>query len=420
MILSIKPDTRRWIIVGTLFLAIVSNYLDRQLVSILKPTLMAFFGIDNSGYAVIANVFTLCYALMYPVTGWLVDRFGIKFLMTGGMIIWSGACVLGGLSTNMTEFTIARALLGIAEPIVFTAQLSVVTIWFSGSLRATANSLCAAGGSIGTVVAPILIAWLATVYNWHFVFIAAGAVGFVIVIFWMLIYRTPPPEVLAVTTADSVGMSKDGEVSFTWGQLWTRRSLWGILLIRFITDPVWYFCLFWLPGYLQEELHVPLSDVGKIAWIPYLIAAVGGVSASAFSDRMVRKGMNPLKSRKLMLSGVTIFAPLCALIPLLSTVVPVLAVFSVVAAVCLSWLYAICVVMAESFPRTNVASVLGIAGGCGALGAILFNYLVGQFIAGPSAERLFYVMAFLHAIGVVILWTMVRPEVPKNIQAVKE
>lgn len=418
MIFSLQPNNRRWLIVGTLFLAIISNYLDRQLVSILKPTLMTYFDMDNAGYALIANIFTLCYALMYPVTGWLVDRFGIKPLMTAGLLIWSGACIAGGLSHTMTEFAIARALLGIAEPIVFTAQLSVVTVWFSGSLRATANSLCAAGGSIGTVVAPILIAWLATMYNWHFVFIASGVAGIVIAFFWILIYKTPPAEVLAVTTADSVGKTGDREVSFTWGQLWTRRSLWGILLIRFITDPVWYFCLFWLPGYLQEELNMPLSDVGKVAWIPYLVAAVGGVSASMFSDRMVRRGTSPLRARKVMLSVVTIFAPICALIPIMPTVVATLVIFSVVAFVCLSWLYAVCVVMAESFPRTNVASVLGIAGGCGAMGAILFNYMVGQFIAGPSAEHLFYVMAFLHAIGVVILWTMVRPEVP-NVKSIK-
>lgn len=408
-----QPKNRRWLIVSTLFLAIISNYLDRQLVSILKPTLMDYFNMDNAGYAVIANVFTLCYALMYPVTGWLVDKFGIKPLMTAGLIVWSSACIAGGLSTTMTEFAIARAFLGMAEPIVFTAQLSVVTVWFSGKLRATANSLCAAGSSIGTIVAPILIAWLAMKYNWHFVFIAAGMVGFVIAGLWVWIYKTPPAEVLAETTADSVGKKDNSEVSFAWGQLWGRKSLWGILLIRFISDPVWYFCLFWLPGYLQEELGMPLSDVGRIAWIPYLAAAVGGVSASAFSDFMVRRGTNPLRARKLMLTGISVFAPLCALIPVLPTVVPTLIIFSIVAIVCLSWLYALSVVIAEAFPRTNAASVLGIAGGFGAFGAMLFNYLVGQHIAGPSAANLFYVMAFLHAFAVVLLWTMVKPEIPK-------
>lgn len=409
----LHPDNRRWMIVGTLFLAIISNYLDRQLVSILKPTLMDYFQMDNSGYALIANIFTLCYAIMYPTTGWLVDRFGIKTLMTTGMIVWSSACILGGLSTNFTEFAIARALLGLAEPIVFTAQLSVVTVWFSGRLRATANSFCQAGGSLGTIIAPVLIAWLAISYNWHFVFIAAGVAGLLITCVWVWIYRTPPAEVLAVTTADNV-RNKDGEdIAFSWGELWTRRSLWGVLLVRFISDPVWYFCLFWLPGYLQEDKGLTLSEVGKVGWIPFLIAAIGGVSASAWSDRMVRRGDNPLHARKRMLTRITVMAPLFAVIPMISSITLTLAAFSLVTMVCLSWLYAVCVVIVEAFPSRNVASVLGIAGGFGAVGAILFNYLIGKFIAGPYAEYLFYVMAVLHIIATVILWTVIRPEVPK-------
>ena len=201
--------------------------------------------------------------------------------------------------------------------------------------------------------------------------------------------------------------------SFTWVQLWTRRSLWGILLIRFVSDPVWYFCLFWLPGYLQEESGLSLAQVGMFGWIPFLVADLGAIGTSAWSDWLVRRGYQPLRARKVMLTTAAFFAPLCVLTPYLPNAALTLVLFGVVAAACLSWLFTVSVVVAEAFPVNNVASVLGIAGGFGAAGAVLFNYFVGQFIGTLGAERIFIAMAFMHPIAVVVLWTMVRPEKPK-------
>jgi MFS transporter, ACS family, hexuronate transporter len=149
-------------------------------------------------------------------------------------------------------------------------------------------------------------------------------------------------------------------------------------------------------------------------WIPFLFADLGAIGTSAWSDKMVRKGYSPLRARKVMLTAVAFLSPLAALTPYLHTAWATLAVFSVVAIACLSWLFTISVVVAEAFPVKNVASVLGIAGGFGALGAVLFNYFVGQFIGTLGAEKIFFAMAFLHPLAVLILWTMVRPEKPKQ------
>jgi ACS family hexuronate transporter-like MFS transporter len=148
-------------------------------------------------------------------------------------------------------------------------------------------------------------------------------------------------------------------------------------------------------------------------WIPFLFADVGAIGTSAWSDKLVRKGYDPLKARKVMLTRVAVLSPLCALTPYLGGAWATLAVFSIVAIACLSWLFTISVVVAEAFPVKNVASVLGIAGGFGALGAVLFNYFVGQFMGTLGAEKIFIAMAFLHPLAVLILWTMVRPEKPK-------
>lgn len=400
---------RRWLIIAVIFIAIVFNYVDRQIVSILKPVLKAEFSLDDSGYAVILNIFTICYAVMYPVTGWMVDRFGARLVMFFGIITWSLACIGGGISRTIGQFGFFRGLLGAAEPTNFPAQLKVVTVWFPGKLRATANSLCVAGSSIGAIIAPPVIAWIAISYSWQTAFIAMGAIGLLIALLWRLVYRDPPADILKEATGSAPVAE---EVAFKWKDLWKTKSLWGILLIRFVSDPVWYFCLFWLPGYLQEQSGLTLAQVGMFGWIPFLFADLGAIGTSAWSDKLVRKGYAPLRARKIMLTTVACVSPLCALTPYLSSAWSTLLVFSIVAIACLSWLFTISVVVAEAFPVKNVASVLGIAGGFGALGAVLFNYFVGQFMGTLGADKIFMAMAFLHPIAILILWTMVRPEKP--------
>ena len=404
----LPPHQRRWLILVLIFCAIVLNYFDRQIVSILKPTLKAEFHLDDPGYALLANVFTVCYATMYPVTGWLVDRFGSGRMMFAGILAWSTACLGAGLTRTFGQFAFCRGMLGAAEPMAFPAQLRVVTIWFPGTLRATANSLCVASSSIGAIIAPPLVAWLAIQFGWHAAFIVPATLGLVVAGFWWLIYRDPPPDIAQAAGADTPAQG----MKFTWPQLWRTRSLWGILICRFVSDPVWYFCLFWLPGYLQEQSGLTLKQIGMVGWIPFLAADLTAVGTAAWSDRLVRGGRAPLRARKLMLTAVTVLAPICALTPHLTHPVATLIIFSVAGAVCLSWLFSLSVVIAETFPQANVGSVLGIAGGCGAAGAMIFNYYVGQVMGKVGAPTMFGVMAVLHPLAAVVLWTMVRREQP--------
>lgn len=404
----LTPQRRRWLILALIFSAIVLNYIDRQILSILKPTLKVEFGFDDRGYALLVNVFTVAYATMYPVAGWLVDRFGARVVMLWGILGWSVACIGAGFTRSLGAFAFFRGLLGVSEPTAFPAQLRVVTTWFPGTVRGTANSVCTAGSSVGAIIAPPLVAAIAIHLNWHAAFIIPGALGLGVAVAWYFLYRDPPPEILVQATATTPG----SEQAFAWPQLWRCRSLWGVLLCRFVSDPVWYFCLFWLPGYLQENSGLSLAQTGMVGWIPFLVADIGGIATAAWSDRMVRRGVAPLLARKRMLVTVALFAPVCALTPHLPHVAATLAIFSVVAAVCLSWLFSLSVVIAETFPARNVASVLGIAGGCGAAGAVVFNYYVGDMIARYGAGRVFAVMAVLHPLAAIVLWLMTRPEHP--------
>ena len=407
------PERRRWVIALTVFLATVFNYFDRQIVAVLKPVLKEEFAMGDDGYAMIVNVFTVCYAIMYPVSGWLVDRFGARLIMFFGVLGWATASIGAGLSATLAQFAFFRGLLGISEPSNFPVKLHVVTVWFSSKLRATVNSFCEAGSSIGAIIAPPLAAWITIAFGWKMVFVAGGIIGLLIALLWISVYRKPPANI----TLEATGNAKIEEsVSFSWRQLWSKKSLWGILLIRLISDPVWYFCLFWLPGYLQEESGLSLTQMGMFGWIPFLVADLGAISMSAWSDKMVRKGKNPLLSRKIMLSCVACLAPLCILTTYLPNAFVVLAIFSLVAVTCLSWLFNINVVVSESFPVRNVASVLGIAGGFGAVGAVIMNYFIGKYIGTVGADNIFLVLAFLHPLAVLLLWTMIKPEKPEKKQ----
>lgn len=412
----LSPERRRWFIVGVIFIITVFSYVDRQVVSILKPILKEEFSLDDIGYALIINVFTICYAVMYPVSGWLVDKFGARRIMFWGVVIWSLSSIGSGLVRNLIPFAFFRSILGLAEPTTYPAQINVVTKWFSGRLRATANSISVAGGTIGSVIAPPLIAWLVISFSWYAAFIIPGLIGIVVALIWLLIYREPPRGYVQDTISSESDSAK--APAFTWGQLWSKKSLWGILLIRFTTDPVWYFILFWLPGFLMEESGLSLSQLGMVGWIPFMVASLGGIGTSAWSDWMVRRGKPALHSRKVMLSYVAFLAPVILIPDSLGVPVTIIK-FSILAAVALSWIYTGSVLIAETFPVNNVASVLGIAGGFGAGGAVIFNYLIGQYMTSVGTTWIFMAMAVLHPLALFILWKMIRPEIPKESNSLK-
>ena len=256
----------------------------------------------------------------------------------------------------------------------------------------------------------------------------AGIVGLVIAAVWWFVYKNPPQEILAVTTAQRSEVRSSEQRAFGWGELFRTRSLWGVLLIRMISDPVWYFCCFWLPAYLRDiyrmqDAALSMQDtLDRIQWIggiPFLVGAVGGVLSSVWSDRMVRRGSDSLAARKRMMIATVVVAPLCMLVPYLNgwiadaqmQVAVVVAIFSLIAVMCLSWLYTICVVIAEAFPVRNVASGVGITAGAGAVGGAVFNIFVGDMLASMG-DVLFIIMGMLHIAAAVILWRMVRRETP--------
>jgi ACS family hexuronate transporter-like MFS transporter len=396
------PARRLWFIVALLFMASFLNYLDRQTLSVLKPTIKGEFALDEAGYAFLVNVFTFCYAAAYIGSGWVVDRLGARLALTLFMVGWSIATICGGLARSFFLFAAFRALLGIMEPGNFPASIRAMTLWAPLKNRAFLMSLAGAGGTVGAIAAAPLIAWLATVSSWRMAFVVPGVAGLLLAAAWWLVFREPQAVAAAAPLAPAL----------PWGQLWRQRSTWGVVLARLVSDPVWYFCLFWMPGYFQEQRGMTLQGAGMVGWIPFLVGNVGALSLAALSDRLVRRGGETLGARRKVLLGAACVAPLVALVPHAPGLPLTVALLSLTATICLTWLLLLMPVIADTFPAGNVASVWAIAGAFGATGAMICNYAFGQISTPEGSARMFLVLGCLHPIAAVLLFTCVAKVKP--------
>lgn len=399
-----KLELRYWGIVVLLFGASMINYVDRQTLSVLKPLVKTNLSINDEKYALLVNIFTFCYAGAYIATGWLVDRIGPRVALFWFITVWSLATIGCGLSETFIAFAIFRAILGLAEPGNQPVSVKALTLWAPLHRRGLMMSLVGGGSTVGSILAAPLIAWLATRYGWHAAFFVPGVIGLGIGLVWWFVYRNPsecaPQRATATLTPPAP--------SLPWSQLWRTKSLWGIVIARFISDPVWYYCLFWMPGYFQEERGLSLIQAGKIGWIPFAAASLGGISVAAYSDRLGRKMGDPGKARKRLLLILACFGPLCIFVPHAQTLLVTVGLLCVVAVVCLGWLSLLGPLVADTFPAGNVGSVWSIAGAFGALGAMIFNFQVGQITTALGSVKMFAMLGMLHLIAAGILISMVR------------
>lgn len=398
-----RTSLRYWGIVVLLFGAGMINYIDRQSLSILKPLVKTNLGINDEKYALLVNIFTFCYAGAYIATGWLVDRIGPRLALFWFITIWSLATIGCGFANTFVAFAVCRAILGLAEPGNQPVAVKALTLWAPLHRRGLMMSLVGGGSTVGSIAAAPLIAWLATSHGWHAAFIVPGVIGLGIGLGWWFVYRHP-----AQPAAAAAQPAVAAATPLRWGQLWRSRSLWGIVLARFISDPVWYYCLFWMPGYFQEERGLSLAESGRIGWIPFAAASLGGIGVAAYSDRLGRQWGDPWRARRRLLLVLACLGPLCLVVPHAQSLAVTVGLLCVVAVVCLGWLSLLGPLVADTFPAGNVGSVWSIAGAFGALGAMIFNFNVGRISTAVGSERMFFILGLLHLAAAAILLGLVR------------
>lgn len=386
----------RWLVALLLATATALNYLDRQSLPVVIAELQKQIAISPEQYARIQAAFLLAYAAMYAIGGRIIDYLGTKAGYAVFIAWWSAATVAHGLANSVGGLATARFLLGIGEGGGFPASAKAVAETFPPKERSFAFGLFNTGSSLGAVIAPPLISFVALSYGWRAVFYLAGAAGFAWLALWMLLFRSSAPE-----APNSPRPSATPRES--WLALLSRRETVGLVIAKFLSDAAWYFYIFWLPKYLNDARGLDTKAIGDYAWVPYAFAAAGSFFGGLASSWLLARTSDLNRSRKLVLGTSAAIMPVSLLIsqaPLSSS----LFFFGLAMLGHQCWSSLVQTVVADVFPPSSVATVSGLVGCAGSLGGLLFNLLIGWMItAFSSYSPVFTVSGLLHPLAFLVL-----------------
>ena len=336
--MTFRYSRLRWVIVGLLFMATVINYVDRQTLSILSTTLRKELQLSDSDYANCVTAFLASYAVMYSVSGRIIDHIGVRSGAAICVVWWSVAAALTGLARGAFSLGFFRFLLGIGEPGIFPAGMKACGEWFPRKLRGTAIGIFSSGSAIGAIIAAPLIVWMTTLFGWRAAFVLPGLVGLVVWLpLWWFFYRTPAQTIITPAEAQLLQADHNVGVRRPWLQLLRERKVWALVLGRVGSDPVWYLYLFWLPDYFQRVRHMSLVEIGIYAWIPFLFADLGAVCGGFISDRLIRRGWSAPRGRFAVLTCIAALAPLGAFVGYMESTGAAIAITCLIAFLCQAW-----------------------------------------------------------------------------------
>ena len=396
----------RWVICTLLLLGTTKNYMDRNVLGVLRVTLQHDLGWTEIDYGNLVIVFQAAYALGMLVVGWVVDRLGTRLGYALAMIFWSLASMGTALASSLTGFAVSRFALGFGEAAVFPASIKAVAEWFPKKERALATGIFNSGTNVGAMLAPVVVAWISLRWGWRGAFIGIGALGFVWLTFWLMIYRKPG-EHRRVSKAELDYIRSDPQdrlAKTEWVKLVPLRQTWAFACGKFLIDPIWWFYLFWMPGFFQTKHGLSLTRVGPPLIAIYVIADIGSVAGGWISSFLIKRGRSINVARKIAML-------ICAL-----GVTPVIYAYRVEStwsAVLLIGLAAAChqgfsanlyTVTSDMFPAQAVGSVTGIGGMAGAVGGLLIAWVVGHVLQWTGSYMIpFFIAgaAYLVALGVI-------------------
>jgi ACS family hexuronate transporter-like MFS transporter len=387
----------QWKIATLLFAMILLNYLDRVVLSIVSPTLRTELHLSPAQYAVALNAFLAAYAMMYLGSGLMLDRTGARLGLSFFVLTWSIISALHGLTASLGSLVLFRFLLGLTEPGGWTGAVKAVSEQFRPSQRGLASGIFTAGAGVGALIAPPLVVYLMIHYGWRSAFWVTGLSGLVWVPCWWRVTRGWAAQPAARASV----LKQLPEVLRT-------REAWAYAALRFFGDTTGYFFLFWLPEYLVNSKQFSITAVGALAWIPFCWQDIGSIAGGFGSGWLVRKGAVPIQARKIMMSVAAIAVILGTLLQGANEPLWVIVSVSLCTLGVGAWAANMHAVPADVFTADRVATVHGFGGSAGALGGILFNWLVGQLTTSGHYSIVFTVLATLQPIGTAALWIWVR------------
>jgi len=372
----------RWIICTVLLLGVMKNYMDRQVIGVLKTTLQHDLGWSEIDYGNLVFAFQAAYALGMVLVGRFIDRVGTRLGYALAMAFWSLASIAHGVATSFTSFLAARFALGLGESAVFPASMKAVAEWFPKKERALATGIFNAGTNLGAITTPLIVPWIAVHWGWRPAFFLLGGVGFVWLALWLWVYQRPQDHSscsqaeLEYICSDPVAPA----IRVGWFKLLAHRQTWAFVLAKFITDPIWWFYLFWIPDFLQREHGIALLNIGMPILVIYLISDVGSVAGGWVSSSLIRHGRTVNASRKLAMLICAICVVPIVFAPRIASMWGAVLVIGIAAAAHQGFSCNLFTLSSDMFPATVVASVVGIGGMAGAIGGMLIAKLVSFFL----------------------------------------
>lgn len=401
----------RWTICALLFAATTINYIDRQVIGILAPTLQRELGWNEQQYATIVTWFTTAYALGFLVAGRLMDWLGTRRGFAGAIVIWSLAAMSHALARGAAGFSAARFALGLGESGNFPASIKTVAEWFPRRERAFATGIFNAGSNVGAVITPIVVPWITLRWGWRMAFLVTGSLGFVWLIAWLMIYR-PPQEHPRCSEAELAHIRSDPPepaIKVSWFALLRHRQTWMFGIAKFMTDPIWWFYLFWLPKFLDARFGLKLNQLIAPLVIIYLLADVGSIFGGWLSGRLINRGWTVNAARKTtMLVAALLIVP-TSLAPKSPNLWVATVIVGVAAAAHQWWSANLFTLSSDMFPRGAVGSVVGIGGFFGAVGGILFQQLTGWILQhnGQNYNTVFLICSLMYVSALVVIQLIV-------------
>ena len=402
----------RWGICALLFFATTINYVDRQIIGILKPELQAEMRWTENDYANIVFAFQLAYAISLLLVGRLIDRIGTLRGFSLSVIFWSLAAMAHAAANSALTFGAARFALGLGEGGNFPAALKTVAEWFPKKERALTTGIFNAGSNVGAVLTPILVPIVVLAWGWRAAFALTGALGFVWLVFWHAFYKKPEahPRLskaeLAYILSDPVDTPAP---SLAWRALLPHRATWAFIIGKFLTDPFWWFYLFWVPDFLQRTHGVNLAGRGLPLAMIYVSASVGSIGGGWLSGSLIRAGWSVNKARKTAML-------ICALavVPIVfassvSSMWGAVALISLAAAGHQGWSANILTIPSDIFPRRAVATVVGMGGMAGAIGGMLIAKIVGYVLEATNNYLAVFVMAGSAYLTAILIMHLLTP-----------
>jgi ACS family hexuronate transporter-like MFS transporter len=403
----------RWYVAALLFTATVINYVDRQALSIVAPLLTRELRLSPVDYAAILQAFLYAYTVMYIVSGVLVDRWGTRLAESVFMAWWSAANMLHAFAGSAFSLGAFRLLLGVGEPGNFMAAAKATSEWYPPKERAFVNGLVNAGAAVGAIVAAPLVVWLNLRFGWRSAFVITGGAGFVWLLAWLFLYRAPerhphitPEELALIRSADPV--TAPDAAAPRWIELLALPQTWGLFLARFLSSPVWWFYLFWLPKYLVEHRGFTMIEVGLLAWLPYLSADLGSLAGGLASGWLVRRGWTALRARAAVMLPFACLMPASIVVAFTASTALALGVICVVTFSHMAWMANLATVTNDIYPKRVVGSVAGIAAFGNGLGGAIFTAITGYVVQTFSYDAIFVVMGFLHPAAFLAFRALVR------------